>query len=377
MNIYFDHNATTPVDPEVLEVMLPYLKDVFGNPSSIHQYGQTARRGLDRAREQVADLIGGTPEEIVFTSGGTEADNLAVFGSLGGDSPRGIVTSAIEHQAVLVPAKAIAARGGGATFVGVSNDGVVDPEEIAAAMTDDVGLVSVMQGNNDVGTLQPVREIAALARERGIPCHTDAVQAVGKVPVDVEALRVDLLSLSSHKLHGPKGVGALYIRRSTRIAPLLLGGHHETRRRAGTENLPAIVGFGKACELARARLDGDGSTIRALRDRLEAGLTARVADAVVNGGATSRLPGTSSIAFPGVEGDALLMALDLNGVAVSTGSACTSESNAPSHVLEAMGLPDVLARGAIRFSLGRDNTEAEVDHVIDVVASLVARLKSG
>jgi cysteine desulfurase len=379
MGIYFDHNATTPLDPEVLDAMLPFLKETFGNPSSIHQFGQAARRGLDRAREQVATLIGADPEEIVFTSGGTEADNLAVFGTVEAsplDVPH-VVTSAVEHQAVYGPVKAIEAKGGRATYLGVSGAGAIAPEEAADAVADDTALITLMLANNDVGALQPIREVAALTRERGVLLHTDAVQAAGKIPVDVEDLGVDLLSLSSHKIYGPKGMGALFVRRGTRVAPLMLGGHQESRRRAGTENLPAVVGFGKACELARARLAADAERIRALRDRLEAGITARVGGAVVIGREGARLPGTSSIAFPGVEGDALLMALDLKGVAVSTGSACTSDSKSPSHVLSAMGVLDGLARGAIRFSLGRGNIAEEVDRVVDLAADMADRLKNG
>lgn len=379
MGIYLDHAATTPVDPEVLAAMRPYLEGTFGNPSSIHRYGQDARRGLDLARERVATLIGADPEEVIFTSGGTEADNLALFGTFSIPPFRTghLVTSAIEHQAVLGPAKALEETGVSVTRLGVTEGGIVRPSDLAESLTEATRLVSVMLVNNDVGTIQPVADIAQATRPKGICLHTDGVQAVGKISIDVEALGVDMLSMSSHKIYGPKGAGALFVRRTARIAPILFGGHHESKKRAGTENLPAIAGFGKACEIAAERLTSDAAAISGRRDRLESGLLSAVPDAVRIGDADSRVPGTTNIAFPGVEGDGLLMALDIKGVAVSIGSACTSDTKAPSHVLEAMGVPAVLARGAIRFTLGRDNTDLEIDETVKIVADMVERLKTG
>ena len=382
MPIYLDHNATTPVAPPVLQAMLPFFSERFGNPSSIHSYGQQTRRAVDRAREQVADLIGADPGEVVFCGSGTEADNLAIRGPFDRRLAAGVrgghlVTSAVEHPAVLNPCAGLEERyGARVTRVGVDGAGRVDPDAVAAAIEDETVLVSVMLANNDVGTLQPVAEIAGAARARGVLVHSDAVQALGKVPVRVDELGVDLLSISAHKIHGPKGCGALYVRRGVadRLAPLVLGGAHERGRRAGTENVAGLVGFGAACELAAAGLTRDPPRLAALRDRLERGLLARWPSARVNGHPVERLPNTSSVCLPGVDGEALLMSLDLSGVAVSTGSACSSGTLEPSHVLAAMGIDERLARGAVRFSLGRGNTEEEVDAALDALDRVLAQL---
>ncbi len=375
MEIYLDHNATTPIDPEALEEMLPFLKTRFGNPSSIHRFGQAAKRGLDLARERVADLVGAEPEEVVFTAGGTEANNHALFGIAHRSSKRRFVTSAVEHQAVLSPLEFLESRGAVVVRAAVDETGRVRLEPFSESLTEGTALVSVMTANNDVGTVEPIREIAVAAHTLGIPVHTDAVQAVGKIPVNVEDLDVDLLSFSSHKIHGPKGAGALIIRRGTTPSPHLFGGHQELRRRAGTENVPALVGFGKACELAKERLAADAVHLAALRDRLQAGLVSRIPDATVFG-AGERLPGTVNMGFDGIEGDTLMMAMDLKGIAISTGSACMTESRTLSHVLTAMGVPPTLTKGSVRFSLGRDNTEAEIDTVIETTVQIVARLRS-
>jgi cysteine desulfurase len=377
-HIYLDHNATTPVAPEVREAMLPFLGEDFGNPSSVHWFGQRARRAVERAREQVADLLGADPREIVFTGGGTEAANQALRGTVeaAGRSDAAVVTSAVEHKAVLSPCLRLEQSGVRVTIVGVDADGVVDVAAVAAALDERTVLVAVIFANNEVGTIQPVERIVETAHARGVPVFTDAVQAVGRLPLDVRTLGVDLLALSGHKLYGPKGVGALYVRRGTRVGPLILGGDHEGGRRAGTENVPAIVGLGRACELARGRLDADGRRLRVLRDRLEAGILSRVPDAQFHGARERRLPNTASVSFPGVEGESLLMNLDLLGVAVSTGSACSAGSLRPSHVLLAMGRPAEVAHAAIRLSLGRDNTEEEIDIAIEAVAEAVGRLRS-
>jgi cysteine desulfurase len=377
-HIYLDHNATTPVAPDVREAMLPFLGEDYGNPSSVHWFGQRARRAVERAREQVADLLGAEPREIVFTGGGTEAANQALGGTVeaAGRSDAAVVTTAVEHKAVLSPCLRLEQSGVRVTTVAVDADGVVDVDAVVAALDERTVLVAVILANNEVGTIQPLERIVEAAHARGVPVFTDAVQAVGRLPLDVRTLGVELLSLSGHKLYGPKGVGALYVRRGMRVGPLILGGDHEGGRRAGTENVPAIVGLGQACELARGRLDGDAERLRVLRDRLEAGIRARVPDAQFHGARERRLPNTASVSFPGVEGESLLMNLDLLGVAVSTGSACSAGSLRPSHVLLAMGRAPEVAHGAIRFSLGRGNTEEEIDRAIDAVAEAVARLRA-
>ncbi len=378
--VYMDANATTPLLPEVFEAMRPYYLDRFGNASSIHQHGQAARAAVEGAREQVAALIGARPAEIVFTSGATESDNLALFGILG-QLPSGahLVTTAIEHHAVLHAAEALAARGASVTYVPVSTQGVVDPEDVRRALRPETRLISVMHANNETGAVQPVEAIGQLAAEADVPFHIDAVQTAGKLPIEVNRLQCDLLSLSAHKMHGPQGVGALYVRRGTRLAPLFFGGQHERQRRAGTENLPGLVGFGTAAALCGAALaDGTMDGVAGRRDRLEQGLLARIDEAGVNGPVkcNARTPNTTNLWFDHLEGEALVIALDLKGLAVSGGSACASGATEPSHVLVAMGLSDHRARASLRFSLSRVSTEEDVDFALALVPEAVARLRS-
>ncbi|MCL6565668.1 MAG: cysteine desulfurase NifS [Acidobacteriia bacterium] len=375
--IYFDHNATTPVDPAVREAMLPYLSEVFGNASSIHSFGQQARAAVERARQSVAALLGARPAEIVFTSGGTEADNLAIFGIVhaAGGARKHVITTQIEHHAVLNACQALQEQGVAVTFLPVSSDGLVDPDDVRRALRPETVLITVMHANNELGTVQPIAEIARIAAEAGIPFHTDAVQSAGKLPVDVESLGVDLLSLSAHKLYGPKGVGALYIRRGVHLRPLLYGGHHERDRRPGTENVPGIVGLGQAAALARQRLSEEAVRLAALRDRLERGLLERIPHLRVNGARAPRTPNTTNITFSFIEGEALVIALDLKGVACSTGAACSSGAVEPSHVLTAIGLPPEEARASLRFSLGHANTEADVDYALNVIPDVVEHLR--
>ncbi len=375
--IYLDHNATTPVHPAVLEEMLPYLRDVFGNPSSIHWFGQEARQAVDRARQRVADLIGAEPKEIVFTSGGTEAINYALRGAVEqyAENSRQIITSPIEHQAVLNSCGYLEDRGFQVTRLPVDEYGAVSPESAADAITGDTVLITVMLANNEVGTIQPLTEIAGVAKERDLLVHTDAVQAVGKIPLNVQQLGVDLLSLSGHKFYGPKGIGALYIRRGVNVAPLIYGGHQERRRRAGTENVPAIVGLGKACELAGEELEDSAARVAALRDRLEEGILSQIPQTQLNGHPENRLPNTLNMSFSSVEGESLLMNLDLLGIAVSAGSACAAGAAEPSHVLTAMGIDPEQSQGSIRFSLGRGTTEADVDATVKALVEVVGKLR--
>lgn len=380
--IYLDHNATTPLHPAVLEAMLPYFVAEFGNPSSTHYFGQRASQAIEGAREAVAALIGARPSEIVFTSGGTEADNAAIFGLMGhalrtqrksAGAPPHLITTAIEHDAVLNACRALEKLGVSVTYVSVGRDGVLSPDAIRLAIRPETALISVMHANNEIGTLQPIEEIGRIAAEAGIPFHTDAVQSAGKVSIDVNRLGVSLLSLSAHKFYGPKGSGALFIRKSVKIDPLLCGGQNERGRRAGTENVAAIVGFGKACELVRSDLVAASAYVSELRDRLENGLLARIPGARVNGDPTRRVPNTSSLTLPGVESESLIIALDLAGLACSAGAACSSGTVDPSHVLTAIGLTPAEARASLRLSVGRTNTSEEIDRALELISTAVAR----
>jgi cysteine desulfurase len=378
MRIYFDHNATTPLDQSVVEVMTTVLVQDFGNPSSVHYFGQQAKARLDDARTAVAALIGGEPSEIVFTSGGTESDNFALRGVAEALEPTGrkhLIATAIEHEAVLVTLRALARRGWKVTLLRVDQSGIVDPDALSAALAEEVALVSVMHANNELGTIQPIAELARRAHGAGAIFHTDAVQSVAKVPVDVKALGIDLLSLSAHKFNGPKGVGALWIKRGTRIQAILTGGKHERTRRAGTENVAGVAGLGQAATLAMRKLGPEAARIAALRDRLERGVLETVADTAVNGAREPRVPNTTNISFEGIEAESLLIALDLEGIAVSTGSACSSGTLEPSHVLRAMGFPAHRTQNSIRLSLGLGNTEQEVDHFLSVLPRVVQKLR--
>ncbi len=378
MRVYFDYNATTPLAPEAIEAVVRATYEVFGNASSIHHFGQQAKATLDEARSEVATLVHADPSEIVFTSGGTESDNFAIRGAAEALEPTGrrhLIASAIEHEAVLNTLKALARRGWRATLLPVDQSGVVAPERLREAITDDTALVSVMHANNEIGTIQPIAELAAIAHARGALMHTDAVQSAGKIPSDVRALGVDLLSLSAHKFNGPKGAGAIWIKRGTRLLPILTGGKHERNRRAGTENVPAIAGLGVAARLAAGKLAGEAVRVSALRDRLEDGILRAVPGTTVNGARETRVPNTTNISFERVEAESLLIALDLEGVAVSTGSACSSGTLEPSHVLRAMGLPTYRTQSSLRFSLGMFSTEAEVDQVVAVLPRLVEKLR--
>jgi cysteine desulfurase len=374
---YLDNNATTPVDPAVLEEMLPYLGERFGNASSIHTWGQKARAAVEEARERVAELIGANTREILFTCGGTEADNTAILGVAEVLRPRGrhIVTSLIEHPAVLRACDRLEEIGFEVTRLPAGTDGRVDAGAAEAALRPDTVLVSLMYVNNETGVIQPVREVAELCRQRGIVFHTDAVQAVGKLPVRVGDLGVDLLSISAHKLHGPKGVGALYVREGVDFRPFLLGGGHERNRRGGTENVPGIVGLGRACVEARRHLEDFGRRVARLRDRLEAGLLAADPAACVNGTREHRVPHVTNLSFVGLEGETVLVALDFLGIGVSTGAACASGSVSPSHVLTGMGLDRLRIQGAIRFSLSRMTTDEEIDYVLEAAPGALKRIR--
>ena len=376
--VYLDNNATTPVAPEVFEAMKSHYLEDYGNASSIHWYGQRARAAVETAREHVARLINARPSEIVFTSGGTESDNSAIVGIVEAarSESKHVVTTAIEHHAVLHTAKALEKRGVKVTFVRVGSDGIVDPADVERAIRPETILVTVMHANNELGSIQPLEEIGRMARERDIYFHTDAVQSVGKIPVDVEKLGVDLLSLSAHKLHGPKGVGALYVRKGTILRPLLYGGHSERDRRPGTENVAGIVGLGMAAELAREPLAGEAARVAALRDRLEDGILEHVTLVTVNGDRERRLPTTSSLSFAHIEGEGFVIAMDLRGVACSTGAACSSGSVEPSHVLSAIGRTSEQARSSIRFSLGRFTTAEDIDTALEIIPAVAERLRS-
>ena len=373
--VYLDNNATTPLLPEVFAAMRPYFGERFGNASSIHHHGQQTRAAVEDARESVADLLGCTATEIVFTSGGTESDNLAVAGWVAaGDH---VITSSIEHHAVLHACKHLEKIGCEVTILPVDGRGLIDPADVRRALRSSTKLISVMMANNETGVLEPVDEIGKIANEAKILFHTDAVQAAAKVPIDVRRIGCDALSISGHKIHGPQGVGALYVKKGTRIQPLFHGGRHERSRRAGTENVPGIVALGKAAQLARESLDrGDAKTMAAMRDRLEQGILAQVDEVAVNGSGAARVPNTSNIRFDHIEGESLVIALDLKGLAVSTGAACSSGAIEPSHVLIAMGLRPDQARSSIRLSLGKQTTDSEIDLALSLVPETVARLRT-
>jgi cysteine desulfurase len=376
--VYLDNNATTPLAPEVFEAMKPYLIEDFGNASSIHWFGQRAKNAVEKARQQVAKLLNARPNEVIFTSGGTESDNAAIFGIVQAArvaNPH-IITTGIEHHAVLNTAQVLEKRGVSVTYVRVGASGVIDPEDVQRAIRHETVLISIMHANNEVGTIQPLAEIGAIAREHDIYFHSDAVQSVGKIPIDVEKLGVDLLSLSAHKLNGPKGVGAMYIRKGAILRPLLYGGHHERDRRPGTENVPGIVGLGMAAEFAGSHLEENGQGIAALRDRLERGILDEVPAVGVNGDPAQRLPNTSNLCFDCVEGEGFVIAMDLKGFACSTGAACSSGSVEPSHVLSAIGRTPEQARSSIRFSLGRYNTAEDVDAMLATLPAVVERLRA-
>ena len=372
--VYLDNNATTPVLPEVLAAMQPYFGEHFGNASSIHRHGQETRAAVERARESVAALLGCKPSEIVFTSGGTEGDNLAIFGVT--QPGQHVITSTIEHHAVLNSCKHLEASGCEVTYVPVDGRGQVDPDDVRRALRPETRLITIMAANNETGVLQPGEEIGKIAAEADVYFHTDAVQAAGKIAIDVKRMGCDLLSISGHKMHAPQGVGALYVRKGTALHPMLHGGSHERSRRAGTENVPGIVALGKAAELARQGLiNGDIARISALRDRLEQTILDQVEGTRVNGHGAARVPNTSGIYFDCIEGEALVIALDLKGLAVSTGAACSSGAIEPSHVLTAMGLRPEQARGSIRFSLGKQNTAEDVDFALGLLQETVCRLR--
>lgn len=374
---YFDHNATTPVSKEVLEVVVRAMLDVYGNASSIHHYGQGAKQMLDTARRDVSELLRCHPTEVVFVSGGTEADNLAIFGTVrrGGVAGKHVITTAIEHPAVLNACAQLEREGTAVTYVRVGSSGVVDPDDIRRALRLETALITIMHVNNELGTVQPIEEIARMAREAGVVMHSDGVQSAGKVPVSVNELGVDLYSISGHKLYAPKGVGALYVRKGIDLLPVLFGGHHERDRRPGTENVPGAAGLGRATAIVRERVADENAEIARLRDRLERGILERVPDARVNCAGSARVSNTSNICFAGIEGEPLLIALDLRGFAVSSGAACSSGAVEPSHVLTAIGLSREDARSCLRFSLGRGNDEVQVDELVEAVAGSVKHLR--
>lgn len=374
--VYLDNNATTQVAPEVLEAMLPYFRDLYGNPSSMHSFGGQVARKIRDAREQVATLIGASSDEIIFTSCGTESDNAAIRSALATNpEKRHIVTSRVEHPAIKSLYANLAGQGYRVTELPVDKNGVLDMEQLVESLSPDTAVVSLMWANNETGVMFPVEKAAGLTRERGILFHTDAVQSIGKIPIDMRKNAIDMLSLSGHKLHAPKGIGVLYVRKGTKFSPFLIGGHQERGRRGGTENTPSIIGLGKACELAARNLETENTTVRKLRDRLEAALLKSIPRSRVNGDLVQRLPNTTNISFEFVEGEGILLLMNEYGICASSGSACTSGSLQPSHVLRAMGVPFTMAHGSIRFSLSVYNTEEEIDFVIGKLPSIIERLR--
>jgi len=374
--VYLDHNASTPVHPEVVAAMLPYFGERFGNPSSVHSFGREAREGVEIAREQVASFLRVSKDEVVFTSGGTESDNLAIKGVAGARGAGHLITSQIEHHAVLRTCQVLETQGFAVTYLPVDGDGLINPDDVRRAIMPDTILITIMHANSEVGTIQPVDAIGAIARERGIPFHVDGVQTFGKVPIDLDGFGIDLLSFSSHKIYGPKGVAGLYVRKGTKMVSVQHGGEHERRRRAGTENVPGIVGFGEAVELRAREMEAEAVRLAALRNRFWQGVSARVPEVRLNGHPTRRLPGTLNLCFRHVESESIVLGLDLKGVAVSAGSACTSGNVEPSYVLVAMGVPLDWAMGSVRATLGRLNTDADIDYVLEVLPPLVERIRS-
>jgi cysteine desulfurase len=376
--IYLDHNATTPVHPEVLEAMLPYYKDKFGNASSIHSFGRETKVALEESREKVAKFINASPQEIYFTSGGTESDNLAIKGTAFANRKKGkqIITSKIEHHAILESCKFLEKEGFQVTYLPVDKYGLVDPDDLKKALRENTILVSIMHANNEVGTIQPIEELCKIAKKRGAYFHTDAVQSVGKMPVDVQKLDVDMLSMSGHKIYGPKGVGAIYIKKGTRVISWSHGGSHERSRRAGTENVPGIVGLAKAMEIAYRDMEEQSQHLKNLTETFYQKLTQTISDVILNGRMEERIPNTLNLSFKAVEGESIILSLDLKGVAVASGSACTSGTLEPSHVLSAMGIAPDIAQGTIRFSFGRDNTMDDVDYVVEILPEIVSRLRA-
>ena len=374
--VYLDHNASTPVHPEVVAAMLPYFSERFGNPSSVHGFGREAREGLETAREQVAHFLRVGKEEVVFTSGGTESDNMAVKGVAMARRQGHIITSKIEHHAVLRAVETLESQGFAATYLDVDGYGMVDPDALRRAIRPDTILISIMHANSEIGTIQPARQLGAIAREHGIPFHMDAVQTFGKVPIDLDAFNIDMLSFSGHKIYGPKGVAGLYIRKGTKMVSIQHGGEHERRRRAGTENVAGIVGFGKAIEIRGRDMVEEGRRLTELRERLWEGLSRRIPEVRLNGHPTERVPGTCNVCFRHVESESIVLGLDLKGIGVSAGSACTSGNVEPSYVLVAMGVPVEWAMGAVRHSLGGSTTAQDIDYVVDSTEPLVAKLRS-
>ncbi|MGI6467444.1 MAG: cysteine desulfurase NifS [Syntrophomonadaceae bacterium] len=376
-SVYMDHSATTPVDARVFEAMIPYLTSEFGNPSSIHSKGQKARQAVETGREQIAALINADPREIIFTSGGTEADNQAIITYALNNSQKGkhLITSAIEHHAVLDSFHYLQGLGFDVTFLPVNAQGMVEAETLAKAIRPDTILVSVMHANNEIGTIQPIEELAAISHEAGAVFHTDAVQTIGKIPIDVRKMGIDMLSASSHKLHGPKGIGCLYVKKGVRIKNLFHGGGQESRLRAGTENVPGIVGFGKAAEIAGQEMHKRAEHLNRLGQRLREGIVNSIPNTIVTGHPEMRVPGSVSVCFEFVEGESILLMLDSYGIMASSGSACTSGALEPSHVLLAIGLPHEIAHGSLRLTLGKDNTQEDVDYVLEVLPRIIANLR--